>query len=116
MDPTTASYYRAILFSDSQDARPLPKSLIDLHAWAFKRSQALGIGGIISKASALSIAMTWMSSTSEGREFTRDCTTLGEMFCQPNAAPVVSVVPTVSPVSGEKPKQSRPNPVQLAGV
>lgn len=80
MDPTTASYYRSILFCDSQDSRPLPPTLLKLHAWAIKRNQALGLGSTITKASALSVALTWMSSTKDGREFTRDYTPLEDMF------------------------------------
>lgn len=80
MDPQTASYYRAILFVDSQDTRPLPPTLVQLHAWAVKRCQAMGLGSTIAKASALSVAMTWLSSTKEGREFARDFTVLGNMF------------------------------------
>jgi len=80
MDPTTASYYRAILFFDSQDQRPLPPSLVVLHAWAFKRIQAMGAGSVISKQGALGVAMTWMSTTQDGRAFTRESTTLGDIF------------------------------------
>lgn len=80
MDPTTASYYRAILFNDSQDQRPLPPALMKLHQWAARRNQVLGLGGTVSKAVALSIAMTWMSSTREGREFTQEYTPLGDLF------------------------------------
>lgn len=81
MDPQTASYYRAILFTDSQDTRPLPPSLVLLHAWAVKRCQALGISSTIAKASALAVAMTWMSSTKEGRKFSIENTTIGHLFC-----------------------------------
>lgn len=80
MDPTTASYYRSILFRDSQDQRPLPPSLVLLHAWAFKRFQVMGAGSIISKQAALCVAMTWMSSTKEGWAFTREQTNLGDLF------------------------------------
>lgn len=81
MDPTTASYYRALLFGDSQDSsRPIPKSLVTLHSFAFKRCQAMGLGSIISKQSALAVALTWLSSTAEGREFARESTTLGDLF------------------------------------
>lgn len=80
MDPTTASYYRSILFRDSQDQRGLPPTLVLLHAWAFKRWQAMGAGSIISKQAALGVAMTWMSSTREGRAFAMEHTTIGEMF------------------------------------
>jgi len=81
MDPMTASYYRAILFRDSQDSRPIPPTLVLLHAWAFKRFQAMGAGSIISKQAALCVATTWMSSTNEGRAFAIEHTTIGELFC-----------------------------------
>ncbi len=81
MDPQTASYYRAILFTDSQDTRPLPPSLVLLHAWAVKRSQALGLSSTIAKASALAVAMTWLSSTKDGRAFAAEHTTIGHLFC-----------------------------------
>lgn len=82
MDPMTASYYRAILFRDSQDQRPIPPTLMILHAWAFKRFQAMGAGSIISKQAALSVAMNWMSSTEEGRAFALEHEpTIGELFC-----------------------------------
>jgi hypothetical protein len=80
MDPTTATYYRAILFNDGQDQRPLPQTLLALHAWTFKRSQAMGLGSIITKQIALNVALTWLSSVKEGREFARECTSLGELF------------------------------------
>ena len=80
MDPTTASYYRAILFVDSQDARPLPPTLVQLHNWAVKRNHALGLGGMITKAFAWSVAMTWLSSTKDGQEFASAFTPLGDLF------------------------------------
>jgi hypothetical protein len=82
MDPMTASYYRSILFHDSQDQRPLPPTLVLIHAWAFKRFQAMGAGSVISKQAALCVAMTWMSATKEGREFTREFTPLGDVFSE----------------------------------
>lgn len=82
MDPTTASYYRAILFIDPTDTRPLPPSLMQLHGWAVKRSGALGLGGTISKATALTVAMAWMTGTKEGRKFSREETTLGDLFSE----------------------------------
>lgn len=82
MDPTTASYYRSILFRDSQDQRGLPPTLVLLHAWAFKRWQAMGAGSIISKQAALGVAMTWMASTKEGRAFAMEHTTIGELFAE----------------------------------
>ena len=80
MDPMTASYYRAILFRDSQDQRPIPPTLVMLHAWAFKRFQAMGAGSIISKQAALCVATTWISSTKEGRAFADEFTEIGELF------------------------------------
>jgi plastocyanin len=82
MDPSTASYYRAILYADSQDSRQLPPTLIRLHAWAVKRGMALGLGGTISKQSALAVAMTWLSSTKEGRAFADEFTTIGGLFSE----------------------------------
>lgn len=89
MDPITASYYRSILFHDGEDQRPLPPSLVMLHAWAFRRFQALGAGSIISKQSALAVAMTWLSGTTEGRAFSREQTELGNMFSEQEESPVV---------------------------
>ncbi len=86
MDPSTASYYRAILFSDGTDQRPLPVTLVQLHGWAVKRNAALGLGGMITKAVALSVAMTWLSSTKEGRAFSRQFTNLGDLFSEPVSA------------------------------
>lgn len=80
MDPSTASYYRAILFVDRTDDRKLPASLVTLHTWAVKRHQALGLGGVISKAVAMTVAMTWLSATEEGRAFSREHTQLGDLF------------------------------------
>lgn len=82
MDPTTAKYYRAVLFTDGLDMRPLPASLLELHAWAVKRHMALGLGGMLTKATAFSVALTWMSSTKDGWEFTRDNTQLGDLFSE----------------------------------
>jgi polysaccharide deacetylase 2 family uncharacterized protein YibQ len=107
MDPTTASYYRAILFLDGQDQRPVPKSLVELHAWAVKRGQAMGLGSMITKQAALTVATTWMSTTKEGREFTREFTPLGEMFSEPDAVPAAP---------SDKAKPSRMNQGQLVGV
>lgn len=81
MDPTTVSYYRAILFRDAEDRAQLPKGLLELHAWTVKRHQALGLGPTVQKAVALTIALTWLSSTADGREFAKTQTTLGDFFC-----------------------------------
>jgi hypothetical protein len=94
MDPTTASYYRAILFGDPQDSRPVPPSLVKMHAFAFKRCQALGIHSVISRQSALAVGLTWLSSTAEGREFAREFTTIGDLF------PEESDEQSYSPLSG----------------
>jgi hypothetical protein len=88
MDPQTASYYRAILFLDGQETRKLPPTLLLMHAWAAKRCHAMGLGSTIAKQTALAVAMTWMSTTKEGREFTRESTTLGEIFSNPDDEPV----------------------------
>lgn len=88
MDPTTASYYRSILFHDSQDQRPLPPTLVLLHAWAYKRFQAMGAGSLISKQAALCVAMTWLSSTKEGLEFASEFTSIGHLFCEQDDEPV----------------------------
>lgn len=81
MDPSTASYFRALLFADGQAERPLPPMLTKLYAWCVKRNGALGLGGMITKQLAFTIVLTWMSTTKEGREFTREHTPLGDMFC-----------------------------------
>lgn len=83
MDPSTASYYRAILFIDGLSTEPLPPTLLQLHQWAVKRHLALGLGGTISKAIAFNVALTWMSTTREGWAFTRDNTPLGDLFGDP---------------------------------
>ena len=85
MDQTTASYYRSILFRDQEDQRPLPQSLVRMHAWAFKCCQHMGIGSVISKQSALAVTMTWMASTAEGLEFARENTNIGDLFVGPEA-------------------------------
>ena len=81
MDPTTASYYRSILFRDPEDQRPLPVSLVRMHAWAFKCCQHLGIGSLISKQSALAVTMTWLASTVDGLAFARENTNIGDLLC-----------------------------------
>lgn len=86
MDPATASYYRAVLFVDRLDDRPLPPTLVQLHSWAVKRNQALGLGGMITKATALAVAMTWLSSTKDGRAFAREFTPIGDLFDEPTVA------------------------------
>ena len=91
MDPATASYYRAILFQDSQDQRPLPQTLVRIHQWAFKRCQSLGIGnGVISKQTAFAVAMMWLGSTSEGRAFAREHMNIGDLLIGPIAEETVA--------------------------
>ena len=80
MNSQVASYYRAVLFADGQDSQPLPKSLLALHMFAEKRHMALGLGSTVTKATALMVAITWLSSTVDGREFTSKHTNLGDIF------------------------------------
>lgn len=86
MDTSAASFYRAILFSDREDSRPIPATLIQLHMWGAKRWQALGLGTNITKAAAFNIATMWLSGTAEGREFARTETKLGNMFSDPEVS------------------------------
>lgn len=86
MNSQVASYYRAILFADSQDIRPLPKSILKLHMFAEKRHQALNLGSTITKATALAVAMSWMLGTKEGREFAIENTDLGEILVEDEVA------------------------------
>ncbi len=86
MNSQVASYYRAVLFADGQDSSPLPKSLMALHTFAEKRHQALGLGSTITKATALAISLTWLSGTTEGREFAAKSTNLGDMFSADDSA------------------------------
>ena len=89
MNSQVASYYRAILFADGQDSQPLPKSLLALHMFTEKRHMALGLGSTVTKATALAISLTWLSGTSEGREFTAEHTILGDMFSAEDISDVV---------------------------
>lgn len=82
MDPQTAGYYRAILFGDGQSQMALPPSLVKLHRWVVHRNQLLGLGLQITKAVALSISLTWLSSTREGRQFAKDVEGLAELFVE----------------------------------
>jgi hypothetical protein len=84
MDPTTASYYRAVLFTDGLEPRRLPESLVQLHQWVQKRHLAMGLNGTISKAMALNVSLTWLSSTEEGRQFSCENLPLGDMFVGPD--------------------------------
>lgn len=83
MNSQVASYYRAIIFNDGQDPRQLPKSLVKMDSWASARHQALGLGSTITKASALAVALAWLSGTEEGRKFSQDVHGLNGMFAQP---------------------------------
>jgi len=80
MDPTTASYYRAVLFTDGLEPRQLPDSLARLHQWVIKRHLALGLNGTLSKTTALCVALTWLSTTEDGRQFSCENLPLGGMF------------------------------------
>lgn len=68
MDHATASKYRVILFGDQEDTNALPPGLVKLHNFAHQRLQRFGLGGV-SREVALSVVMTWMQTTDEGREF-----------------------------------------------
>lgn len=141
MDPVTASYYRSILYHDGQDQRPVPPTLAQLHAWTFKRYQAMGAGSIISKQAALSVALVWMSQTKEGRAFTAEHTSLGELFgcekpsgidwdtIEPDSDVIVTVGDKQTPAKfirrragwldlavGDETKSFRMSQVQLAGA
>jgi hypothetical protein len=80
MDEQTVRYYRAILFLNEGDNDAIPKSLVSLHAFTAKRHQAMGLGALIPKQLALTIVLTWLSSTVEGREFSNRIPTLGGIF------------------------------------
>jgi hypothetical protein len=82
MDPTTATYYRTILFGDGQDQKALPASLVKLHQWILRRWQLLGLGVQITKALAMNVALTWLSSTREGRQFSKDIEALSTLFIE----------------------------------
>lgn len=79
MDQTTASYYRAILFHNSEDTQLLPKSLVMLHTWTIQRCQAMGLSATITKATAISVALAWLSGTEDGRAFSRQLP-IGSLF------------------------------------
>lgn len=86
MNSQVAGYYRGILYADTQDSRPIPKSLMTLNMFAEKRHQALQLGSTISKAVALSVAMSWMLGTKEGREFAMENTNLGDILVEDEVA------------------------------
>ena len=83
MDPTTASYYRSILFNDASSQDPIPPVLLQLHKWAFKRCQNFGLN-IISKQTALQVAMDWLGMTAEGRKFASEHTSIGGLLGGPD--------------------------------
>ncbi len=86
MDPTTATYYRSILFKDGQDSRTIPPGLMKLHSWTVKRSQALGLGMQVSKQTALAVVMSWFG-TKEGKSFIRhNVPELAELFQDPKSS------------------------------
>ncbi len=78
MDPTTAEYFRAILFRDAKHIVPIPKTLVDLYDWTRKSHQAMGLGSIITKPIAISIVLSWLH-TPEGRLFAQD-TMISHLF------------------------------------
>lgn len=88
MDPTTASYYRAVLYTDGLNDKPIPPGLIHMHKWAIKRHLALGLGGQMTKAFAFQVALVWLATTADGRKFATEETALGDFFCPPAEAPV----------------------------
>lgn len=125
MNAQVASYYRSILYADSQALEQLPKSLMKLHAWAEKRNQALGLTTTISKATALAIGLAWLSGTAEGRKFAKENTNLGDMFTDeedlpaetgklPDPAREPVKTPISEPVSALEPV-SKPEPEPEAG-
>lgn len=67
MEPTAASYYRALLWNDSQDQTRLPASLVQMHRFAHRRCQMLGKR--IEKNEALQVFYWWLMATGEGRKF-----------------------------------------------
>lgn len=89
MDPSTVSYYRAILFRNAEEHAPLPPGLVELHNWTVKRHQALGLGPIVQKNVALTVSLIWLSSTVDGRDFAQNQTSLGDMFADPATVPEV---------------------------
>jgi hypothetical protein len=68
MDPTIASYFRAILFRDAKSPEPIPASLVELYRWIQKSHAAMNLGTAITKPVAISIVLTWLP-TAEGRQW-----------------------------------------------
>lgn len=112
--------------------------------WVVKRSQALGLNSTITKATALTVALTWLSTTKEGRAFSQSLP-IASLFAEENesteaepvewenVAPETKVIAMVDdrPVVGEflgrksswlevriagEKKSFRFQQVQLAGV
>lgn len=80
MDEQSVKYYRAMLFAGNEDLEQIPKSLVVLHNFVAKRQGAMGLGHQMSKQMALIVVLTWLSSTTEGKEFARANTLLGDVF------------------------------------
>jgi hypothetical protein len=78
MDPTTAEYFRAILYNDPKCLTPIPQTLCDLFAWTQKAHRFLFLGSIITKPIAISIVLSWLH-TPEGRLFAQD-TMISHLF------------------------------------
>lgn len=85
----------------------LPPSLMKLHAWTYKTCLAMGIGSIIPKQTAISVALTWLSSTEEGRAFAQKYPGLEDLFSEPktqetvNWAEVKPETPVVVTIEGK---------------
>ena len=69
MDKNAATYYRTLVFSNGQDTRALPPELVKLHEWTLSRQQLLGLGGQVSKTTALHIVMTWAATCASAEQF-----------------------------------------------
>lgn len=68
MDKNSATYYRTILYNDGNQTKELPADLHSLHEWVASRQALLGLGGQISKATALQVVMLWIATTSSGQQ------------------------------------------------
>ena len=69
MDPTTASYYRSILFGNGNNVDHLPASLVALNAWTQRKLQNMGLNAQIRKETAMAVVLTWMAASQDGRQF-----------------------------------------------
>lgn len=78
MDPTIASYFRAILFRDPKSPNPIPESLVKLYKWTQKAHLSMQLGSAIPKPLAISIVLTWLS-TPDGSLFAND-TEIADLF------------------------------------